>query len=120
MMLRGSQDISRRAARWLLVLVVALMTLVIPEDVTIVAQTKTTKTVKVFSGRAQVTVPKTTRTPRKLYSNVYLAQPTDKQKKFAIYLSRDSLGSDERNLSSKALGDNIKKIWRGKGTRLFL
>lgn len=104
--------------RLISVLALAALALAIPNDVTIVAQTKNTKTLKVFSGRAVLTVPKTTKPLRKLYSNVYLAQPTNAKNKFALYVSRDPLGSDERTLSSKALGAQIKRLLEGQGYKV--
>jgi len=108
----------RISFRWVAVLGLAVLALAIPNDVTIVAQTKNTKTLKVFSGRAVLTVPKTTKPLRKLYSNIYLAQPTNAKNKFALYVSRDPLGSDERTLSSKALGVQIKRLLEGQGYKV--
>lgn len=98
----------------LLVGVSAWVMLGIGEGTVFAAPTKT-KTLSVFKGRALVTVPLTTQKLTKLYSNMYLGQPTDSTKKFALYISKDSLGSDETTLTTKQLASSIKIRLEGQG-----
>jgi len=93
----------------------ALFALMVTASTPTLAQSKKTKTLSAFKGRALVTVPKTTKKPSKLYSNLLLAQPTDATKKFALYISSDPLGSDEVKMKKKELGDSIQTRLQGDG-----
>lgn len=92
-----------------------LSVLVWSEVVSVDAQSKETTTLSLFKGRAVVKVPKTTKKPTKLYSNLLLARPTDATKKFALYISRDRLGTDELKMTNKQLGESIKTRLQGEG-----
>ncbi len=112
----GSGDQNRRGGFGRVILVGgALLALLLASNTPALAQSKKTKTLSVFKGRAQVTVPKTTKKLSKLYSNLLLAQPTDATKKFALYISSDTLGSDEVKMKKKELGDSIQTRLQGEG-----
>jgi hypothetical protein len=107
--------LGRRTMRRALVVGAALLAFWGTDESSVLAQSKKTKTLSVFKGRATVPVPKTTKKLTKLYSNLLLAQPTDTTKKFALYISKDSLGSDEVKMKNKALGESIKTRLEGDG-----
>lgn len=105
-----------RVLRSVALLVVALGMLVLKNDAPVVAATTAkTTTYSFFKGRASVTVPKGAKKPRKLSAAIYLVQPSDSKQRFALYISRDSLGKDERKMSKKALGSSIKKLLEADG-----
>lgn len=111
--------IGRRIERktvWRLALIcIAVMAVLIPGQASLVAQSKSTKKLSVFKGRAVLYIPKTANKPQKLYTNLFRVSPTDTTKKCMLLISRDGLGSDETKLKNKALGASIKLRLEGDG-----
>ena len=106
-----------RAVRGLVLLVLALVSVpgLLGESALAQSTKPKTKTLSVFKGRAVVKVPKTTKALTKLYSNLYLGQSEDSTKKFALYISKDKLWSDEVKMTNKKLGESIKLRLQGEG-----
>jgi hypothetical protein len=94
---------------------VVLIISLLRDDAEVVASTASGKTYSLFSGRARVSLPNTAGAPRKLSRNLYLVRPKNKSQKFAVYVSSEPLGTDERRMSRAALGDSIKRLLEGQG-----
>jgi len=104
-----------RSVRQLFLSSVFLSVFLLPAQPSLIAESKTTKKVSLFKGRAVLVVPKTSKSPQKLYTNLVRVEPTDSTKKCVLYVSRDPLGSDETKMKNKALGDSIKTRLQGDG-----
>jgi hypothetical protein len=107
--------LGRKVFRPLALGCVTAIAVLMPDQNSVVAQSKTTKKLSFFKGRVVVSVPKTAKTPQKLFTNLFRVEPTDATKKCVLYISRDSLGSDEIKLKNKALGASIKLRLQGDG-----
>jgi hypothetical protein len=96
------------------VLVAALLGLAtyIPEGQ---AASRSSRTYSLFSGRTKLTLPKTAGAPQKVNSKLFLVRPKDSSKRFAVYVSREPLASDERKMSSKQQGESIRRLLEGQG-----
>lgn len=105
----------RESLRYLALMCVAVIAVLMPHQDSVVAQSKTTKKLSLFKGRAVLFVPKTANKPQKLYTNLFRVSPTDTTKKCMLLISRDGLGSDETKLKNKALGASIKLRLEGDG-----
>lgn len=81
----------------------------------VLAATGSSKTYRLFSGRAKLTLPKGASAPKKLEASMYLVQPKDSSKKFALYVTRERLRADELKMSKQELGDSIKKLLEAQG-----
>lgn len=107
--------VARRGVRLLALMCLAVMAVLILDQDSVEAQSKTTKKLSLFKGRAVLFVPKTAKKPQKLFTNLFRVEPTDSTKKCMLLISRDGLGSDETKLKNKALGASIKLRLEGDG-----
>jgi len=112
---RVGRGIERKTVWRLALICIAVMAVLMPGQASIEAQSKSTKKLSLFKGRAVLSVPKTANKPQKLYTNLYRVSPTDTTKKCMLLISRDGLGSDETKLKNKALGASIKLRLEGDG-----
>ena len=76
---------------------------------------KSTTTSKLFSGRVQLSLPKSANKPQKLSASRYSIRPKSADKKFVIFVIQEPLRKDEIKKSNKELGSAIKNLLSAQG-----
>jgi hypothetical protein len=76
---------------------------------------RSTTTSKLFSGRVQLSLPKSANKPEKLSSSRYSIRPKAADKKFVIFVIQEPLRKDEVKKSNKELGKSIKDLLAAEG-----
>lgn len=82
---------------------------------TVVRQSATKNTTKIFGGQVLLALPKSAQKPKRISSSLYSIQPRSTNQKFVIFVTKEPLRKDELKKSNKELGRAITQLLEAQG-----